>query len=387
MKKIAIMFLLIICMSFLLCGCWDKMEIDRLAVVKILSISDDPKSDDLIVSADISDFSDGSDSEKSDKKKDEGNVITGKGRTLSDAFNNLESLYNRKLILSHNKILILSKEYAKKGITNIVDTLERNLDFRNTTYVMVSEIPPIEIMKSKINLEKKNVSGIEMLIRLTSSDSKIFSTEWYTFLLNLKNASRTAITPLIKMNDKSEILIDSSAVFKDDKMIGILSQEQTKSCQWFLNNVKDQSIDIPYHHDDKDSVISMEILRGNYDVKPVKYDNNIEMNINCDAIALIKGITNSQVELQDYNVINKINEQTNEYFKSKLENVILFSEKSLNADILGFGNKINANMPITWKNLKNNWDEEFPNIKYNVTFNIKVKDIGISKDTIKNSER
>lgn len=389
--KYPIMFLNIACIIFLQCGCWDKTEIDRLAIIKAISISESKNSKELIVSVDIANYENSSNNYDNlgsgNSKLNKETVITARGKTFLEALNNIQARYNKKLIFSHNKVFIIDKKYAKRGITNILDSLERTNILSYYTYTLVSADSPIKVLNSKDNSEEKQISAIEMLIRLNSDTAINYPVKWYMFLRNLKSDTGVATTPQIKINKKSQMLSNTTAVFKNDKMVGVLSSEQTKTFQWFLNNVNEQNLDLPFKNNKKNSIISFRLLEGNCTInaiKSIKSKYGLKINIVCNGIASLRGCTGSTLQPLDKDFINKIGTQANFYFKKNFISLIEFAKKSLNADIFGFGNEINSTMPITWQHLRRNWKSEFKNVEYDVQFNIKFKDIGTIKDTIVN---
>ena len=58
-------------------------------------------------------------------------------------------------------------------------------------------------------------------------------------------------------------------------------------------------------------------------------------------------------------------------------------QEDFNADILGFGSTVKAEMPKLWKKIGNQWDDMFKNIDVNVEISMDIYNSGLLYKKIK----
>ena len=121
----------------LLTGCWDSVELNRRAVVSGVAIDRGPTEDKKFrVSFQVS----VSEEIAGDRTRGTSPVAlyTGSGRSMYEAFSNASSQSARFLSLGHVRVIVISETFAREGIKDIMDILERESDMRMTSLVFVS---------------------------------------------------------------------------------------------------------------------------------------------------------------------------------------------------------------------------------------------------------
>ena len=126
MKKIIITFLI-----FLLCGCYNYKELNKIAIVSSIGI--DKKKDNYIVSAQIMNA-------KNDEKSDSSNIIvySEKGKSIDDALRKITQKSPKLLYGGHLNKLVISEEVAKDGIINVIDIFQRLTEIKDEFTITVS---------------------------------------------------------------------------------------------------------------------------------------------------------------------------------------------------------------------------------------------------------
>lgn len=375
-KKIILIFIMIFFIQFSFCSCLDKKEVNELAIVRGMAIDKYDDFGGIRVSVTIANFSGAKPDTSSGSSQVNSYILTAIGNNLPDAIDKLEDISSKRLILSHNKILILGRTYAESGISNMMDTIERNHFFRNTMFIAVSNTSGYDILKTTISSDTKKVSSIDEFARILTLKTIVYPREWYSFLLNIKSDSGAATAPLIKLTETG-IMIENSVVFNNEKMVGILSQQQASILQWLLNNIKDELVVVPYN---KDNSVSLFFHKGKSEILPMRTKDGFKVNIKCTGDCEIRGSTSSRFKADDLEVLKEIQISAENYLKNNMAELIKFAQHSLDTDFVGFGNKILNNLTASSKNI--DWEEEFPKVQYDIEFDIKIKEIGIIKNSI-----
>lgn len=150
MKSIKIFFLtsILLISIFLFVGCWNYREVDDINIVAGTAI-DKGIHKEYMISIEILESSIGKESPTTSK------LIVAEGESIFDAVRNAIAISGKKLYWSHNKILILSKEVAQEGITEVIDWFLRDVETRSDVYILVSKgTSAKEILEKKQKDEK-----------------------------------------------------------------------------------------------------------------------------------------------------------------------------------------------------------------------------------------
>ena len=125
----------LICCCFLLVGCWDEDDPQRL--LYIFGLGMDFKDNEYIIHAQIIDFSNIAKSEQpSNPEAIQAEVGTAKGSTPSEAFYNLYQAIDEKIFWGHFTFIVLSENALKDGRSNmLVNTFIRFHETRYNTWV------------------------------------------------------------------------------------------------------------------------------------------------------------------------------------------------------------------------------------------------------------
>ena len=183
-------------------------------------------------------------------------TYSGIGDTIQDAINDLKIKMPFEPYSGHLVVTIISEDVAKDGIENILDYLARDTESRNFFYILLSKntkaknileiISPLQTFPSQTIASDIETSSAEssLIYEITYNDFI------YTLLeqgINPVLNSVTIIGDKEKGTDTKElsntvpqatIKIDTLGIFKDDKLLGWASIDESKGINLLTNNVE-----------------------------------------------------------------------------------------------------------------------------------------------------
>ena len=133
MKK-RILSLIILCLF--LTGCWDKKELNELAITMALGV--DKIDDEYLVSAQVVVPGEVS-SMKGGAGQSPVTLFQAKGATMNDAIRNLALVSPRTGYFGHLQIVVIGESMAQEGIASILDYLSRYYEIRSDFYLLVAK--------------------------------------------------------------------------------------------------------------------------------------------------------------------------------------------------------------------------------------------------------
>ena len=213
----------------------------------------------------------------------------------------------------------------------------------------------------------------------------------YNILKDNKSASRftpQTLTEVIKDSDfccvtvvpriikkEKEFQISGGAILKNYKFIGWIGEKENRALALMKNKVRFELIDIPY----KDTLISYTVT----DAKSHK-EVLIDDEINVDLKVKLEGYLQEYIieegkNAYDNEILKEMEKAIEKGVKKEIEDTIELLQNKYNADLIGVGEYISKFKPKEWSRIKKDWVKIFPDIKFNVTVDAKIRRIGLSK--------
>ncbi|CAH2715047.1 Spore germination protein B3 [Neobacillus rhizosphaerae] len=391
MKRIIV--ILSISFLILLTGCWNRKELNELAIVVGLGI--DKSDDQFIVTVQVV-----NPGEIAAKQGTSGKapvvVYQDKGDTLFEAIRRITTISPRKLYFSHLRFLVYGEELAREGIGETLDALTRDQEFRTDFYITVAkEAKGGEILRVLTALEKIPVNqlydSLEASQKSWSPTITITLDQLITELVSpgidakltgitLKGEEQTGevIENVQRTEPYTRLKYKDIGVFKGDKLIGWLNEEESKGLNEALGNVKSTILEVPCTKKGKTAI---ELIRTKSDIKTVvtkdgpkgiiKYKAEANVgNVQCKTLDLMKPETISDLETKAENNIKKMIRET-----------LKVTQENFETDLFGFGEALHRSNPDYWKQAKSNWNQQYKELPVELKVDVRIKRIG----TIKNS--
>jgi spore germination protein KC len=382
-KRLVFVILLIFLSSILLSGCAiDKSELSEIAPVMGIGVDKIPGDRPVLVTLEIAGSRMGRSSSDMSQTTAHSNIETSKGKTFSEALDNFSKSNSLIMDFSHAKTIVLSKEFCESGVSELLDYMDRDRELRTTNWLLVSDKTAREVLESKISNEDILSRGLANMMTQYKKDGPILPISANDFIIETESESKTGYIPLVEIekshdDSKGKIKIEKMAIFKNNHLIGVLSNEESKALSWIAGGSKGHIIMSPAKSTSQNSNISLKIYRKHTAITPRIIDGQPHIQIECTGTASIKEVQSINLSPEE---IGKIEADTEALLIAQLNNLIHKSQKDLNADFIGFSKNIFNNYPKEWNNMKKDWDEIFPNVKYDINFKIKLNKVGLNKN-------
>jgi len=154
-------------LSSLLASCWDKAEMNELALVSMVGLDRDPDSGLYTVWMQIINPASGASAQKM-PGGEQAPVYTYKISARSSAETQLliYKLMPRKMFVHHAKAILMSERTVKRGIRDILNFTELMPDARSSVPLLIADGPLEEVMRTFTPLERNPAESIESRLKL-----------------------------------------------------------------------------------------------------------------------------------------------------------------------------------------------------------------------------
>ena len=413
---------------------YNSQNIDHLDYVIALCIDAIPDSDNLKVSFEFADLSSFSENSSSDGSEPIINTIVAP--SISNAITVMNGYIGKQLNLSHCKLIVFSKEYAKKGIFNEVSVLTHNIQIRPTASIVISDIEAVEyVKKSTSSLEQVLTKYYDLFptsSKYTGYTSNVPLSKFYEDMQDVdvgavailgkevknvdaqknksseessskesqdssENKSKEPKNPIEEttinnkpnyqsINPQYSILEGDHgtenmglAVFKDDKYIGDLTTIETL-CYSLLEDEVDNflvTLPSPFEENQKVDIYAGSLSQLDVDVDVSKEIPVININLNLTA-DLLNIIPNTHMSYEES--INKLDESFKAYLSKEIKDYLYKTSKEYKVDINEFYMKAKQKF-LTIQDYENyKWSQKYENAEFNINFNDSIISTLVIKD-------
>lgn len=300
---------------------------------------------------------------------------TLQGKTVSSAIKSAYTYDGKTPVLSQNRVIVIGKALAEKGIMPALDFFIRDAENYPTVQVATVEEKAAEFFKNASNESTVVSRNIEKILLTSDEDTQVSSITLCELVNRSKSAGGAFYMPIMstfKEKDRPEILSKGTAVFKDGKYVCSLNKEETSALNFLCNNAKKGSVD--FYTDSEPAAIS--IIKSSTSRK-VDYSSEnpnffIKIKIEAD---VAEANSNNGYGLSE-NEVNALNGYAAEKVKSGIEELCrkLYSEEK--ADAAGLSRLIYIYYPEKFREQEKNLSEIMANSQYSVEVQIKIRRIG-----------
>jgi Ger(x)C family germination protein len=367
MKKPALLFVLI-CMPVFLTGCWDRTEINDLAIVVATAEDKAGKQDYRVtIQAPLPSSMGGSGSSGGGGgTSGEGPflVAQGTGKNLRQGVDDIQNRLSRKLYFPHRRVLILGEDLAKRGINESLNAILVEPQSRLSTFLLISKGDSLNTLKAQPRMEQFSGEAIREMakarIEMTVRD----------VILDLERPGKEAVIPMVETtsllsNEKSktEIAMKSFAVLKGEKLSFITNDAETLGVLWLREKMAGKTLTFP--------------VIGNDEATVQIIDNNIKQKFAVDnkkpTFALSVRATGTLVNnegnyrLEDpktyHMVVGKMKKEIIKEIQSTINHA-----HSQGVDLFGFGWYLYRTHYQKWNtDWKNGWEYTLKDLKVSVS--------------------
>ncbi|GAB6170609.1 Ger(x)C family spore germination protein [Paradesulfitobacterium aromaticivorans] len=380
--KRGIVFLLcILFVTLLTTGCWNRKELDRLAIVAAVGVD---KGQDQKIKLTVQIIKPGalkSPSEGGSGKEKGVWIVKSSGNTVFEAVRNYVEKSGRKLFWPHTMVIVIGENMAKDGILPVIDWFIRDHEMRLQTWVLVTPGEASEIISGDAGLEKIPASHLERMIKDSGALSKSVAVNLLDVTNMLTSQSSHPVIGRISKNksgqdDEEELILKGAGVFRKDRLIDWLNPLETRGYLWIKDKVKSGVIIIPCpEHPDKS--ISLEIIRAKSKIKPrlemgmLKYTIEVDVNSNLGEQMCIEDLNSEMIAV--------LEDEERQAVEKEIVALIRKAQEEYKLDILGLGEATMREFPKEWNKVMEQWEEEFPQAEVEVKVNSRLSLTGMLK--------
>lgn len=363
-------------------GCWDNQELDTISIVTGIGIDASRQQEVTQFTFQVGKMSKTQSNQQS--STDQGSpliVLESTKKGILAAIDSLRHGSSRNLFLHHNQVIIFGREQAEKGIKPFLDAFLRENEMRMEVWIVVAEKEAKEILSAES--EEEELTGVSLNLimeneRLVSEQMVISLLRFTSRFIEETSAPVAPMITLIKNGKAMQIDFAGMAVFRDDKLAGVLDKTQTRGFAWMMGDLHEFQLEVETEHGYAD----LRLFDISSKMKPVLLQNNkpavsfeIQSNMSIGEVEGFEDVEPAQIyAILEQAAVRKIEEEIRDSFQ------ILQRWKT---DAIGLGTAFYRYHPKQWETMKGNWPELYAEADLNLHVEAKLRDTGKINDFLR----
>lgn len=377
-KVLLIILVLNIVNAFMLTSCWNYREADNLTLARGFAV-DMTEEGKFFISVETADMH-----KAGTEGQGKSAIIESEGETMFDAVRNAVLLNVPRLYWGHSTAVFISQQIAEEGVMKIMDFLTRDAETRLDAHPVIYKGETArEIFEAKPLTAELVSEELREMLHAHENTSKTLHIRIFQFIERLENEGVSAVMPavcLTEIKGEKTLKLCGTAVFKKDKLVGFLDEDDTKYFSFVIDEVKGGLLVVNIGSEDEGGKVSLEILKSNTKLKAKYKENKISIEIKIKVRTAM-----NEIEVMDFPInekeIENIEMAAEEQLKKDIENLIK-KVQDINSDIFGFGRTVKRQLPKVWKEKGKDWDNIFKELEVEIVPEIEIVHSALLKKTI-----
>ncbi|MGG4480493.1 Ger(x)C family spore germination protein [Paenibacillus illinoisensis] len=321
-------------------------------------------------------------------------TFSSQGKTIREAVAKSSLENPKKLYFSHTNVILIGKEAAQYGLSEILDDYYRNIDARESVKVIIADGQAREYLKKLVPPEKHPGRALSEIVKRNNEMGSFYPVmNLHEIALKITSDSGSAGIPIITVqgqdtkqlesidifrqtSTRGKLRLQGLSVFYKDKEIGVLNQRESMGISWLTDRVNRTNLSYVNTHGEINSFL---VQKANVKVEPVKSGHHYSIQVN----AKVKAELNESTTLADItspHIIDELQLQAERIITSQMMEGWNASQR-LHADMLSIANKIHQRHPKDWKTLKEKWPQELAQMEINVNVDVSLRRTGLLQDS------
>ncbi|WP_053368096.1 Ger(x)C family spore germination protein [Bacillus sp. FJAT-27245] len=345
-----------LCSLLLLAGCVQSEIIDDVRLVS--GIGYDKGDGDKVIGTALIPF-------YMPDQKVENNTLTTSASPTRDLFNNFEQMSSDPIVGGSLEVALFGMDFAKKGIYQVLDSLQRDPGVGTKTYLAVVDGKAQEILEGDYG-KRGNSSFISDLLDHNIKTRDMPKTNLHLFMSDYYQTGRTAYLPIIKKKDDTAVQLTGIALLKDGRVVDKISRNEMF---FFKIMVEKYSKGVQRVNLGKQKAV-VESIRSTLKKKLVRR-NPYEIDVHINVKGYLPQYTGHHLDQKIVNEIERALE--NEIRKQSGKLVIQFQKKGV--DPFGFGHLVKSKTRgFSYKKWK---ETDYKSLKVNIKPRVSILESGV----------
>ncbi|MED4781083.1 Ger(x)C family spore germination protein [Brevibacillus choshinensis] len=368
--------------SLLLTGCWDRTEINDLAIVTAASVDKSSKNSVLLgVQVFIPRALGGGGAGGGSVGGGQGKLTmmrSSEGVNIADAMSKLQAKIPRQIFWGHCKVYLFGEEAARHGLADHIDFLVRHPEPRNRSFLYVSKGKALDMLSITPVLERSTAESLREYANLHIA----MAVTLVDYRNMLRGEAEAVAIPMIEDGKKFEKQEDNqnkavmvgTAILKRDKMIGSIPTTATRGLLWLRDEMQKAAITVKIKNEK--GIISVSPSRTKTKLIPSIENGKWSMVVKVDTEGDVVE-NGTKLNLMNPEYLAMLQQAVSDDIDERMQTAMHILQHKMKADVVNFAAAFHRKYPKEWEQAKDHWDEIFSQVVVRSEINVDVRRPGL----------
>lgn len=367
-----------------LAACWDRREVDEIAIVLTMAIDAGEEPGSLVVSYEIVDPGGIAAGQTEQGPAGGGGgsyVISAPGRTVRDAGQQLQRRQSREIYLAQLRGVILGERLARAGVAEVLDFLERHPEMRRTIWVGVAQGEAREVLRAQPTID--NVTGIAfsrlMGVLPTAGSFSVILGDFLELLSDPGGAPYAPALAPASAGQRAEA--KGMGVFLRDRLVGFFDPQETLGLGLALGEISRGTVilvrDVE-RTEDRPIAFQVQTNSASTDVKLEggRVHATIRVHVEGQLIEAMGG-----VDFTTPRAWRQLEALQAEAVKKAVEAAVQRAQ-DWHTDVFGIGSLVSRRYPRQWAEMEDDWPQLFAEAQIEVAVRSRLTQTGLNRERL-----
>ncbi len=377
--EIALVLLVCLCMVALP-GCWNRRELETLAFVSAAGVDYNEATGFYELTVHVIKPRAGTEGNMTEKAYVQ---ALSTGKTIFEAVRNSIQQLPARLFWAHNNVLIIGEETARRGVAELIDFFERDGETRHDVMIVVAEgCTANHMLKAAYELDDQpGMQMVEHIRFVRGSLSTTLAIDLHEFLIRLNSPGTAALAVRMKPMYKQPIdlpgeliredigltpIVGGLAVFRNNRMVGWLEPLAARGLLWLTGETRGglMVVEDPWNAGVE---MGLELSQSSVEAKFSQVaGGRIKASVDIKATAYLGDVQGPISPLETADFPARLQERFEAQIRAEVNTALLECKDEMRSDVFGWGSALHRQIPELWSQVKDAWDEVFPEVEVEV---------------------
>ena len=372
MAKKTMLLILVLALMFTSSSCWDQKPIENQAFIIGLALDKGKQPDKIMVTFQIAQpkaFIAESPADESFWN------ITEEADDISTAQSQLANIMNWIPSFMHCQVILIGEDLAREGLHKYHDFILRTHEVRRRLKVAVVQGKAKDILDMDF---KSALLPAFVVAEMMSQNIKYsYDLTDYMDVAEIHRADSEGfdfvLGRIIPMDNKIEM--SGSGVFKNLKLVGWLSGEETMGVRFLQGNVGSGylTVDLPEEFGDR---AVLRVYEAHSRLEPELKGNKLYVRLKVRLEGDIQEIVNEKGKMNETVFLSTAQRLFEADLKEKIEHAFRKAQQEYESEPFGIKDKVKSYYPKYWKQHKDQWEELYRSAKLEIEAKVLIRRIG-----------
>lgn len=383
MKK-PLLLLPLLSLLFLFSGCLPKQELKESSIVQAIGIDVGSEKSFAVTLQTYTPKSSGSGASISTSENNAG-ILMAEGDTISEAVHNAVLSGGKKLFTGYNRLIVVGRELATKGIQPIFSYFDRSTATRQNVDVLMSDTTAKDIVSVDI---KEGILAAEMIEKMLDDRTQngfISNMPYYQLSKNMYLYHGAAVLPLIERIDGGtpeegeipslqKVTATRSAIFSEYRFTEELKAEETRGSV-LLHDQLEETVLVAKQPNGRTA--SVQIYQCKQILTPILAEGKISFLSTVEATGTLDEVLDHNPDDSSFAEWEKSCEQVlAEELHASFQKIVQQS----GADVLYLEELVRRESPTVWAQLEEQEENWLPQTELITRVQVNINRIGMQTD-------